>query len=156
MSEEIIVDPNTGGRKGRKDERYDLIPWDAMDEVARVYGFGSSKYEDWNWLKGYKWSLSFGALIRHIALWGCGQDRDRESGLHHLAHAAWHCLALLAFAFRRVGTDDRRKATLSFPPPGVVIVEREPSPEQADGREPQHLPAHEGEPELYATTSGAV
>ncbi len=30
-----------------------------------------------------------------------------NSGLHHLAHAAWHCLGLLAFVIRKLGTDDR-------------------------------------------------
>lgn len=29
------------------------------------------------------------------------------SGLHHLAHAGWHCLCLLAFTIRKIGTDDR-------------------------------------------------
>jgi len=29
------------------------------------------------------------------------------SGLHHMAHAGWHCICLLAFTIRKIGTDDR-------------------------------------------------
>lgn len=104
-----ITDPVTGGMKGRKPERFELLPWDAVAEVTRVYAFGASKYEADNYLKGYSWRLSAGALFRHIALWMCGQDYDGESGLHHLAHACWHTLTLLTFHLRGLGTDDRAK-----------------------------------------------
>ena len=117
MAEVIIVDPKTGGQKGRKDERYDLFPFDALDEVARVYAVGARKYEDDNWLRGYSWRLSLGALLRHVARWACGEDRDPETGCLHLAHAAWHCLALITFYLRGLGTDDRR-------PPAPAPTER--------------------------------
>ena len=111
MGEVRVTDPVTGGQKGQKDERFDLVPWDAMEEVARVYGVGAKKYDDHNWLKGYKWSLSLGALLRHVAKWAVGIDRDSETGCHHLAHAAWHCLTLLTFTMRKLGTDDRKKVS---------------------------------------------
>lgn len=34
-------------------------------------------------------------------------DNLLNSGLHHLAHATWHGLCLLAFVIRKIGTDDR-------------------------------------------------
>src|SRR6266850_5329226 len=105
--ETIIIDTKTGGAKGQKPERFDLIPMAALEEVARVYGMGAKKYDDYNWLKGYKWSLSFGAMLRHISLWMMGQSTDKESGLHHLAHAAWHCLTLMSFELYQLGSDDR-------------------------------------------------
>jgi len=108
MSEERITDPKTGGQKGRKEERWDLFPFDALDEVARVYAFGARKYSDDNWLKGYSWRLSVGGLLRHISRFMCGEDRDPETGCLHLAHAAWHCLTLITFFMRGLGTDDRR------------------------------------------------
>lgn len=108
MTEERITDPVTGGQKGRKAERFDLIPWDAMEEVARVYDYGSRKYEDDNWLRGYAWRLSVGALFRHVARFMLGEDRDPESGCLHLAHACWHTLTLITFYLRRLGTDDRK------------------------------------------------
>ena len=65
MVEIRMVDPVTGGEKGSKEARFDLIPGDTLEDIARHYGRGSLKYADWNWLKGYKWSLSFAAMMRH-------------------------------------------------------------------------------------------
>lgn len=107
MNEIRITDPTTGAQKGQKLERYDLIPFDALDEVARVYGIGARKYADRNWEKGYAWGLSIGALGRHIARFAMGENVDPETGCPHLAHAAWHCLTLLAYMKRKIGTDDR-------------------------------------------------
>jgi len=109
-----VTDPNTGGQKGVKLQRYDLVPFDALDEVATVYGVGAQKYEDHNWLKGYKWSLSLGALLRHVSEFAKGKDYDNGlggTGRHHLACAAWHCLTLMTFQFRKLGTDDRKPVT---------------------------------------------
>lgn len=107
MTEIRITDPKTGAQKGQKLERYDLIPFDALDELARVYGVGAQKYADRNWEKGYAWGLSLGALCRHVAWFVRGESIDPETGCHHLAHAAWHCLALITFGKRGLGTDDR-------------------------------------------------
>ena len=104
-----ITDAKTGGQKGQKPERFDLIPFDALEELARVYGIGASKYEDDNWLRGYRWRLSLGALMRHVARFMLGEDRDPETGCLHLAHAAWHCLTVITFFMRGLGTDDRAK-----------------------------------------------
>lgn len=104
-----VTDPSTGGEKGAKPERFSLIPFDAMDEILRGYTYGADKYSPHNWRRGYKWSLSFDALMRHLTAWWEGEDRDKESGLNHLAHAAWHCIALLWFQLNDKGTDDRYK-----------------------------------------------
>lgn len=119
MSNEIrIVDPKTGGAKGQKDERFDLMPFEALEELARVYGIGARKYDDDNWRRGYRYRLSAGALMRHVSRWMQREDRDPETGCHHLAHAAWHCLTLITFQMLGLGTDDRaRHAT---PPPASV------------------------------------
>lgn len=111
--EERIIDPQTGGEKGQKPERYDLLPFDALDEVTRVYAYGAKKYAADNWLRGYAWRLSLGAMLRHIARWACGEDRDQESGCHHLASVIFHCLTLITFGIRGLGTDDRAKAQLT-------------------------------------------
>lgn len=102
-----IVDPDTGGEKGQK-----LCQMGAMDpmsfmEVGKVAGFGATKYARYNFAKGYRWSLSYDAMQRHLMLFWNGEDRDKESGLLHLAHAAWHCLTLITFYLRNKGTDDR-------------------------------------------------
>jgi hypothetical protein len=107
VRERIVVDPKTGGKKGQKIERYDLIPFTAMEELARVYGKGAQKYDDFNWLKGYSWGLSIGAMLRHISAFARGEDKDPDDGLHHLAHAAWHCFTLMVFQAEKRGTDTR-------------------------------------------------
>jgi hypothetical protein len=102
-----LEDPATGGQKGAKPERFSLLPFDALDEVIRAYNYGAAKYADHNWRRGYKWSLSFDALMRHATAWWEGEDKDPESGLSHLAHAGWHCLCLIWFQLNAKGTDDR-------------------------------------------------
>lgn len=95
--EERITNAKTGGQKGRKPQRMDLVPWGSIMKISEVFDFGARKYEDRNWEKGYEWSLSFGALQRHLASWWEGEDLDAESGLSHLQHAGFHLLALLKF-----------------------------------------------------------
>ena len=108
LGEEVrVVDPVTGGEKGSKPERFDLIPWEALEEVARVYSFGARKYDDHNWRKGMKWSLAYAAAFRHMAKFVQGETHDPESGLHHLAHAAFHMLTLITYTMKGLGTDDR-------------------------------------------------
>ena len=106
-NETRITDPLTGGEKGMKDVRIHAIPWEGLAELGRVYGFGAGKYDDYNFRKGFTWSLSFDAMQRHLWAWWAGEDRDGESGLHHLAHAVWHGFTLLYFSINEKGTDDR-------------------------------------------------
>lgn len=108
MTEETIVTcPSTGGKKGVKPERWSLVPWVQFREVARVYNFGSGKYDEYNWARGYDWSKSHDSLIRHIDEFWTGKAVDDESGLHPLAHAIFHCLTLMYFDEHHPGLDDR-------------------------------------------------
>lgn len=97
----------TGGQKGRKPERFGGGDPLAMRELALVYGMGEQKYDRYNYLKGYPWSLSVDALFRHMFAFLAGENRDEESGLLHTAHVAWHALTLTSFLLREVGEDDR-------------------------------------------------
>lgn len=101
-----ITDPLTGGQKGQKSARTDLLPYDALLELAEHYGRGATKYEDRNWERGYKWSLSAAAMQRHFMAWWNGEELD-EDGFPHATAFAWHALALLTFSLREIGTDDR-------------------------------------------------
>lgn len=103
------VEGPTGGRKGQKVCRYDLIPPEALAELAAAYGEGAKKYDDDNYLKGYNWRSSFGAMLRHTYRWFCGQSFDPETGIHHLALASWHCFTMMTFEARKIGQDDRPK-----------------------------------------------
>ena len=106
LGETRITDPVTGGQKGSKLARFDLIPMDALWEVAEVFGRGAAKYADRNWEKGYKWGLSVAALQRHLALRLGGEVYDNETGCRHLGQVVWHALVLLTFELRSLGTDD--------------------------------------------------
>ena len=118
-SEVRITDPNTGGQKGQKPERFELLPAAALQEIARVYAFGAKKYADHNWAKGYDWGLSIGALERHVVEFKKCNDLDNESGLHHLAHAAFHCLTLITFSIYGLGTDSRLRIPAKKPDGGT-------------------------------------
>lgn len=102
-----------GARKGVKIARYDLIPPEALAELATAYGKGELKYPSDdsgvpNYLQGgYNWRSSFGAMQRHAWRWFCGESVDPETGVHHLALVAWHCFTLQTYEHRGLGIDDR-------------------------------------------------
>jgi len=104
---EVRFTSETGGEKGRKPEAYSCIPPGPLAELARVFGYGASKYSLHNWAKGYPYSWSIDALQRHIEAWRSGENKDPESGLHHLGHAMFHLLVLQDFESTNTGTDDR-------------------------------------------------
>jgi len=83
---------------GTKDAklRYDLIPPECIEEVAKVYTMGCAKYGDDNWqsLDNFE-NRYYGALMRHLIAYRQGKSTDSESGLLHLSHAAWNIFALI-------------------------------------------------------------
>jgi len=97
----------TGGAKGVKRARFDLIPAGPLTAVATHYGIGAEKYDDRNWERGYEWSKSFGAMMRHAWAFWSGEDTDAETGSPHLAAVCFHALALLEFADTHPDFDDR-------------------------------------------------
>jgi len=102
-----VTNSVTGGEKGSKVERFDLIPAEALREVAKHYGVGAGKYAEWNWRRGYDWSLSLAALHRHLNAFQAGEDYDSETGSHHLAAVVFHCLTLITFEQEHPELDDR-------------------------------------------------
>lgn len=134
MSDEVRTTSSTGGQKGVKAQRYDLLPKPGLDAIAEVYAFGAEKYADHNWRKGYEWGKSYAALMRHMTAFWEGETNDPESGLPHVAHAGFHVLTLLTWmAEQGEGGefDDRykpaTKAVESFIEmhiqPGIIPVE---------------------------------
>lgn len=124
---------STGGQKGVKTERHDLIPIGPLRELAEHYGRGARKYEDHQWRAGYEWSKSYSAIQRHLAAFWAGEDYDvcpltrdgcvpfpgedeipegrrycyNHTGSHHMACVAWHSFTLLEFKDRFPNFDDR-------------------------------------------------
>lgn len=108
MSDEIRSTSSTGGQKGEKLERFDLIPVGPLTELAVLYGNGAKKYDDRNWERGYEWHKSYAALQRHANLFWDGEDYDNHkedcpadcvthTGAHHMAAVAWHSFVLIEF-----------------------------------------------------------
>lgn len=108
---EVRTTSATGGQKGTKPERYDLIPIEALAHVARLYGAGAAKYSAHNWRKGYEWSKSYAAMQRHATQFWAGEDIDPEMGTPHLASVIFHAMALLVFMDEQPGYDDRYTTT---------------------------------------------
>jgi hypothetical protein len=93
--------------------RYDLIPPEIEEAIAKVLTFGAVKYGERNWELGMKWGRPYAALRRHMAAWWSGEDTDPETGMPHTWHAC-ACLAfIVAYEQRGVGTDDRPTSTQS-------------------------------------------
>lgn len=118
MSEVRVVNEKTGAEKGSKLARFDLIPARPLQLLAEHYGIGSRKYADRNWERGYKWSLSFAAMMRHAWQFWNGEDIDdhlptcapeclEHTGNPHMVAAAWHALALVEFMETNRELDDR-------------------------------------------------
>lgn len=97
---------DTGSKDDAEKARTDLLPVDALMEVAHVMTFGARKYAPHNW-KGLSVSRLYGAALRHLWAWWRGEDLDPETGRPHLAHAACCVLMVLDQALNRPQYDDR-------------------------------------------------
>ena len=86
-----------------------LLSTEAMNQTAAVLKFGAQKYAEHNWRKGFAWSRPLSAAMRHITAFNNGEDKDPESGLSHLAHAACCIMFLLEFEKTHSELDDRWK-----------------------------------------------
>ena len=107
LDEVRSVNAVTGGAKGVKAQRYDLIPTGPLKQLAEIYGYGATKYADRNWERGYDWSKSYAALQRHVNQFWAGESYDDETGLSHLMHAAFHCMAMTEWLETHPELDDR-------------------------------------------------
>lgn len=135
VNEEVRKVSETGGEKGVKSERWDLLPMGALAKVAEHFGRGAAKYADHNWRRGYPWSRSYGAAGRHYRAFVEGEDYDRcpedghgcrhtdmegnpykgpvpgtcfnHTGSLHIVAFAWHALVLIEFFEQHQQYDDR-------------------------------------------------
>ncbi|MGL2349658.1 dATP/dGTP diphosphohydrolase domain-containing protein [Helicobacter pylori] len=113
MSAKINTSTCTEGdaKAACKDDAYksrvDLIPPSALLTIGHVLANGARKYGANNWRNGMDWSRLHGAALRHLLAWFNGEDKDPESGLPHLAHAACCLLFLMDYDAQQIGCDDR-------------------------------------------------
>lgn len=99
---------SSGGRKADESKPpMSLLPFDALEAVARVLGYGAQKYDPHNWRAGLAWSRLESAILRHYTAFQRGEDIDPETGELHLAHLCATALFLLSHQINDLGNDDR-------------------------------------------------
>ena len=75
--------------------RYNQLPALALEELAKVFHFGAEKYGDRTYLEVDNLHDRYlSAAMRHLQAYRMGERLDRESRLHHTAHAA-ACLMII-------------------------------------------------------------
>lgn len=99
--------PTKGVKYDQGKNRVDLIPVECLIGLAKIYTMGAKKYSENGWKDGMEWNRIYGAILRHLFAFWCGEDRDKESGLNHLLHAAWGCFTLYWYWLYDKGTDTR-------------------------------------------------
>lgn len=142
---EIRTTSSTGGQKGVKLARFDLIPVGPLTHLAEHFGKGALKYDDHQWRQGYEWSKGYSAVMRHWTAFWAGYDYDvcsnepdncsfvkadgtefvplfpdtcyNHTGSHHLDAAMWHSFVMREFVETHPDHDDRYK----LPPRKEVV-----------------------------------
>jgi len=104
----VSVEADGGGlRYNDGKPRYDLIPPEALEDLAILYQRGASKYAERNWERGMSWCKCFASMMRHAWAWMRGEENDPETGVHHMTAVAWNAFAIVTYVRRGIGQDDR-------------------------------------------------
>lgn len=85
------------------------IPKAALYAEAEAFAFGAKKYDAWNYRNGIAVSRTLGAALRHIYQFLEGEDKDEESGAHHLGSARANLAMALDTLAHHPKFDDRFK-----------------------------------------------
>lgn len=105
-------------REGRKEDtgkaRYELLPYEVIDAVAKILTDGARKYDSRNWEKGISYGRVYGAAQRHLTeFWnqflkgGDGINHADGSQLH-IDHAITELMFLSAYIKRGITQFDDR------------------------------------------------
>jgi len=91
-----------------------LIPSAAELELAKVLTFGAEKYGPDNWRRVENAQQRYmDAMLRHVNAYRGGEITDKESGLHHLGHAAACVMFLLELGMAETSEVDLSAALLA-------------------------------------------
>lgn len=110
-----------GSRLNTGKVRHDLLPINAVEQMARVMTKGSEKYAERNWENGMDWSKCLASLKRHVAAFERGEDYDPETGLLHMAHAMTNAAFITEYYKIFPQGDDRQHTYLNTPKIGLDI-----------------------------------
>jgi hypothetical protein len=98
---ELIVPEKSGTKFDNGKPQIDLIPYEAIEEIAKVLTFGCEKYGEANWANGIEMRRLLSAAYRHLGKFNAGEDIDDESQTIHLANAAANlCFAIWMYKNR--------------------------------------------------------
>ena len=90
-----------GGIKFDEDKPdYSLIPPNALEDAVKVLTIGAKKYDRHNWKKLDNINdRYFAAAQRHLWALQKGETFDKETGIHHGAHAICCIMFLVEFYY---------------------------------------------------------
>ncbi len=92
--------------------KFSLIKQDALMEMVAVLTYGAKKYSPDNWMHlDNARQRYFDAANRHLWQWFGGEERDEESGFHHLAHAMSSLMFIIQMDINKEREMDSWKAT---------------------------------------------
>lgn len=97
----------TGVKFDQSKAPLDLLPYEALEEIAKVLSAGERKYGTANWANGIHTRRLISAALRHIGQFNAGQDYDQETETLHLANAACNLLFAIWMMKRRPEFDNR-------------------------------------------------
>ena len=87
-------------KDGKGKDRFDLIPTDVLQQVAKVLTAGAVKYTENTWHTN-DMSHHTAAAMRHFEAFRRGEFIDTESKLPHLAHAITNMMFLYENTIRK-------------------------------------------------------
>lgn len=85
----------------------DLIPYESLEEIAKVLAQGEKKYGTANWTAGIEMRRLLSAAMRHIGQFNSGEDMDEETETLHIANAATNLLFAIWMYKNRPDLDNR-------------------------------------------------
>jgi len=113
----------TGKKYSDGKRQYSLLPTGVVVQVIDVLMGGMDKYGRDNW-KGVDQVEYFDAAHRHLDAWVSGQKTDKDTGLHHLAHAICCQMFMLWMDDHHVNNVNIQVTyDSSEPPPEKLITE---------------------------------
>lgn len=94
------ISGKTGIKHDKNKIRYDLLPFESIEEILQVLEYGCNKYGKNNWQKIENADERlWNAAMRHlISAKNDISAQDQETGFSHLSHCAANLLFLLWFA----------------------------------------------------------
>lgn len=89
---EVVYESGAKRSADAKHVRFDLVPPQSLERLARRYAMGAEKYGENNYLKGIPFSSVVNHMELHLSKWKRGDHSD-----DHLAAIAWGAFTLMIY-----------------------------------------------------------